>query len=64
MKTDKKLGLLQVQIWDELNKYILNKDGKLGDHRHAGDLEPVTGYDLGRLTLARELFQKLARFDK
>ena len=48
----KRFGLLHVQIWDELNKYILNKDNKLGDHRHVGDLEPVTGYDLGRLELS------------
>lgn len=60
----KRFGLLHVQISEELAKYKLNWDNKLGNHRHVGDLEPVRGYDLGRLELARELLEKIEGFDK
>ena len=48
------MGLVRVRLWEELSKYKLNKEGT--DYVHISDDEPVRGYDLGRKTLAKELW--------
>ena len=44
------MGLVQVRLWEELQKYDEND-------KHKSDGTPVKGYDLGRRDFARELWK-------
>ena len=44
------MGLVQVRLWEELQKYDEND-------KHKSDGRPVKGYDLGRRDFARELWK-------